>query len=395
MNSLETTAEGPAAATTKAPTFTRTERLRRFRALVRKETQQLVRDPSTILIAFVLPLILLFLFGYGVSLDTGRTRIGLVLESATPSASDLGASFSSSPYFDVRIGRDRREFTDDLVAGRIRGIVVIPADFGSERLRRASPPALQVLVDGSEPNTASFVQAYARGVVGNWQRTNSSRSTLQKPPIDVQQRVWFNPELTSRFFLVPGSIAIIMTLIGTLLTALVVAREWERGTMEAMMATPVTAAELLAGKLLPYFALGLGSMVMCTTIAVFLFGVPFRGSVLALFALSVAFLCPALGQGILISAATKNQFVASQVALLTGFLPGFLLSGFLFEISSMPRPIRWLTAIVPSRYFVPSLQTVFLVGDLWTQFASDIAVMLLIGAVFFLLAAKNTQKRLV
>ena len=379
----------------RLPTFTAAERRRRFLALVRKETQQLVRDPSTILIAFVLPLVLLFLFGYGVSLDTSRTRIGLVLENPTPTASDLGASFRASPYFDVRMAHDRRELSADLVAGRIRGIVVVPAVFGSERLRRGSAPRIQVLVDGSEPNMASFVQSYARGVVENWQLASAARSMSHAAPIGIEPRFWFNPELTSRFFLVPGSIAIIMTLIGTLLTALVVAREWERGTMEAMMATPVTAIELLLGKLLPYFVLGLGSMVMCTTIAVYLFEVPFRGSLLGLFALSTAFLFPALGQGILISAATKNQFVASQVALLTGFLPGFLLSGFLFEISSMPAPIRWLTTIVASRYFVPSLQTVFLVGDVWPQFARDIAAMTLIGIVFFLLAAKNTQKRLV
>jgi ABC-2 type transport system permease protein len=377
-----------------APTFTAGERFRRFRALVRKETKQLVRDPSTILIAFVLPLILLFLFGYGVSLDASRTRIGLALESSTPAARDLGASFRASPYFEVRVGRDRREFTDDLVAGRIRGIVVVPADFGSERLRRGSAPQVQVLVDASEANTASFVQNYARGVVANWQLSTSAQSTRAQPLITVEPRFWLNPELTSRFFLVPGSIAIIMTLIGTLLTALVVAREWERGTMEAMMATPVTAIELLAGKLLPYFVLGLGSMVMCTTIAVLLFGVPFRGSVLALFSLSTAFLAPSLGQGLLISAATKNQFVASQVALLTGFLPGFLLSGFLFEIDSMPLPIRLLTRIVPSRYFVPSLQTVFLVGDVWPQFVRDIAVMSSMGVFFFILAARSTQKRL-
>jgi ABC-2 type transport system permease protein len=380
--------------TNAVPTFTAAERFRRFFSLVRKETQQLVRDPSTILIAFVLPLILLFLFGYGVSLDASRTRIGLAIESSSPAARDLGASFRASPYFDVRVGRDRREFTGDLVAGRIRGIVVVPADFGSERLRRGSAPQIQVLVDGSEANTASFVQNYARGVVQNWQLSSSAQATRARPPISTEQRFWFNPELTSRFFLVPGSIAIIMTLIGTLLTALVVAREWERGTMEAMMATPVTAIELLAGKLLPYFVLGLGSMVMCTTIAVWLFGVPFRGSVLALFSLSIAFLAPALGQGLLISAATKNQFVASQVALLTGFLPGFLLSGFLFEIDSMPLPIRLVTRIVPSRYFVPSLQTVFLVGDVWPQFVRDIAVMSAMGVFFFLLAARSTQKRI-
>lgn len=377
-----------------ARVFTRAERMRRFRALIRKESYQLFRDPSTILIAFVLPLVLLFLFGYGVSLDASRTSIGVVIESASPAASDLGASFRASHYFSVRMGRDRREFADDLVAGRLRGIVVIPADFASDGLRRKSAPQVQVIVDGSEPNTGNFVQNYARGVVTTWQKNRASEGARVAPPVSVEPRFWFNPELTSRFFLVPGSIAIVMTLIGTLLTALVVAREWERGTMEAMMATPVTAVELLVGKLLPYFGLGLASMVLCTSIAVFLFGVPFRGSPLALLALSVAFLCPALGQGLLISAATKNQFVASQFALITGFLPGFLLSGFLFEVSSMPRPIQLLTRIVPSRYFVPSLQTVFLVGDVWPQFVRDIAVMLLIGVVFFALAARNTRKRL-
>jgi len=391
---MEHAGEQRPAAAMATPSFTLGERFRRFYALVRKETQQLVRDPSTILIAFVLPLILLFLFGYGVSLDASRTRIGLVLESSTPAARELGASFRASRYFEVRVGRDRREFTADLVAGRIRGIVVVPADFGSERLRRGSAPQVQVLVDASEANTASFVQNYARGVVANWQLATNAQTTRGAPPVSIEQRYWFNPELTSRFFLVPGSIAIVMTLIGTLLTALVVAREWERGTMEAMMATPVTAVELLLGKLLPYFVLALGSMVMCTTIAVWLFGVPFRGSLVALFSLSIAFLCPSLGQGLLISAATKNQFVASQLALLTGFLPGFLLSGFLFEIDSMPLPIRILTHIVPSRYFVPSLQTVFLVGDVWPQFWRDILVMLAMGVVLFVLAAKNTQKRL-
>jgi ABC-2 type transport system permease protein len=369
------------------------ERLRRFLALVRKESQQLIRDPSTILIAFVLPLVLLFLFGFGVSLDASRTRIGVVLEESTPAARDLAASFRASRYFDVRMGRDRREFEEDLVAGRLKGIVVVPAAFNEQRVRRGQAPQIQVIVDGSEPNNANFVQSYARGVVATWQR-GLAQAPARAPRIELAQRFWFNPELSSRFFLVPGSIAIVMTLIGTLLTALVVAREWERGTMEALMATPVTAAELLAGKLLPYFGLGLGSMAMCVTLAVLLFDVPFRGSPAALLALSVAYLCPALGQGLLISAATKNQFVASQLALITGFLPAFLLSGFLFEIDSMPLVIQWISRIVPCRYFVPSLQTVFLAGDSWPLFARNIAAMLLIGAIFFAAAAKNTQKRL-
>jgi ABC-2 type transport system permease protein len=368
-------------------------RIRRFSALVRKETYQAIRDPSTILIAFVLPLILLFLFGYGVSLDTTRTRIGLVLEQATPLTQDLAASFQASRYFTVTVGRDRRMFHDDLVLGNVRGIVVIPADFAAD-FAAGNHPQIQVLVDGSDPNTANFVQNYAQGTVANWERQRQSETEAAGPPISIEQRFWFNPELTSRNFLVPGSIAIVMTLVGTLLTSLVVAREWERGTMEAMMATPVTSAELLAGKILPYFLLGLASMTLCVLLAVFLFGVPFRGSVAALYALSAAFLIPSLGQGLLISTATKNQFLASQLALISAFLPAFLLSGFLFEINSMPEIIQWITIIVPARYLIPSLQTVFLSGDIWPMFARAIAVMLLIGAIMFVLAARSTRKRI-
>ncbi|GAB1582809.1 ABC transporter permease [Phyllobacterium phragmitis] len=369
------------------------DRARRFAALVRKETYQVIRDPSSILIAFVLPLILLFLFGYGVSLDATRTRIGLVVEDPTPITRDLAASFQASRYFDVVNGNDRREFEEQLIVGRIRGIIVIPATFAADYAARTTP-AIQVIVDGSDPNTAGFVQNYARGVVATWAAVRGSEVAARPPAINVEQRFWFNPQLTSRFFLVPGSIAIVMTLVGTLLTSLVVAREWERGTMEALMATPVTAVELLAGKILPYFILGLASMTLCVLLAVFLFGVPFRGSILALYALSATFLIPALGQGLLISAATKNQFLASQLALLSAFLPAFLLSGFLFEINSMPRIIQWVTTIVAARYLIPSLQTVFLAGDIWPMFLQAIAAMLLIGAVFFVLAARSTRKRI-
>jgi ABC-2 type transport system permease protein len=369
------------------------ERVRRFAALVRKESFQIARDPSSILIAFVLPIILLFLFGYGVSLDTKLTRVGLVMEETTPLTGDLAASFRASRYFSVVSGRDRRQFEEELVLSRIRGIIVIPADFTTNYMA-GNRPQLQVIVDGSDPNTANFVQNYAQGAVANWQLQRQAEMMGGGPAITVEQRFWFNPELTSRSFLVPGSIAIVMTLVGTLLTSLVVAREWERGTMEAMMATPVTAAELLAGKLLPYFLLGLTSMTLCVLLAVFLFGVPFRGSVLALYALSAVFLMPALGQGLLISAVTKNQFLASQLALVSAFLPAFLLSGFLFEINSMPIVIQWITFIVPARYLIPSLQTVFLAGDIWPMFLQAIAIMFAIGCIFFLLAARSTKKRI-
>ncbi len=368
-------------------------RARRFTALVRKETTQVLRDPSSLLIAFVLPVILLFIFGYGVSLDPTSTRIGLVVESATPVTQDLAASFQGSRYFAVSDGHDRRNFEADLILGRIGGIVVIPADFAAD-YAEGSAASIQVIVDGSDPNTASFVQNYVQGVVATWGSLRSADIAASPPVIKVEQRFWFNPELTSRNFLVPGSIAIVMTLVGTLLTSLVVAREWERGTMEAMMATPVTAVELLIGKILPYFVLGLISMTLCVLLAVFLFGVPFRGSIFALYALASVFLIPALGQGLLISAATKNQFLASQVALIAAFLPAFLLSGFLFEIDSMPRVIQWITLFVPARYLIPSLETVFLAGDIWPMFLRAIAVMLLMGAVLFTLTALSTRKRI-
>jgi ABC-2 type transport system permease protein len=367
-------------------------------ALILKEARQIVRDPSSVLIAFVLPLILLFLFGYGVSLDASRTRIGVVLEAPTPAARELAAAFRASRYFEARVGTDRRAFEHDLVLGRLRGIVIIPATFVRDQHRRAPGAGLQVIVDGSEPNTASLVLGYTQGGVATWAGVRASEIGVPRvaalAPVSVQQRFWFNPELSSRFFLVPGSIAIVMALTGTLLTSLVVAREWERGTMEAMMATPASATELLLGKLIPYFLLGLTSMTLCVLTAVWLFDIPFRGSVLALYAICSAFLLPALGQGLLISAGTKNQFLASQLALLSAFLPTFLLSGFLFEINSMPRVIQWITVIVPARYLIPSLTTLFLAGDLWPLFWRNISVLLVFGAVFLTLAARTTKKRI-
>ncbi|MFW6094290.1 MAG: ABC transporter permease, partial [Pseudomonadota bacterium] len=272
----------------------RAEALRRFGGLLAKESIQIVRDPSTGLIAGLLPLILLFVFGYGVSLDTERLRVGLVVEQRGEAADSLAAAFEASRYLEVvRRAHDRRAVEGALVAGDVRGVIVIPAGFrpGGDQRRRT----VGVLTDGSEPNTAKFVASYTEGVVAAWGAGRPGRDVA--PAITLIPRMRFNPELASRYFLVPGSIAIVMTLIGTLLTALVVAREWERGTMEALMATPVGIGGLLLAKLLPYFVLALGSMALVTLLAVWGFGVPLRGSVPALLAIAVAFLFPALGQG--------------------------------------------------------------------------------------------------
>jgi ABC-2 type transport system permease protein len=358
-----------------------------------KEMRQILRDPSTLLIAFALPPILLFLFGFAVNLDTARTRIGLALLDRSEAAQSLSIAFERSRFFEVRAALSVAPLKDDLVAGKIRAIVVIPQDFG--RQVATGGGAIQVIADGSLPNTASFAAAYAEGVRSTWAAGSGvERGRTAAVPVAINARFWFNPELASRFFLVPGAMAIVLTMIGTLLTALVVAREWERGTMEAIMATPVRMIELIATKVIPYFLLGLAAALICTLLAVTAFGVPFRGSVLALFVIVSAFMLPALGQGLLISAATKNQFVASQIALLTAFLPALLLSGFLFEIASMPRPIQFVTNVVPVRYLLPLLQTVFLAGDLWSLFLPGIATMLGFGVLFFALTVRITQRRI-
>jgi drug efflux transport system permease protein len=368
---------------------------KRLAALVRKESLQIVRDPSAILIAFALPVMLLFLFAYAVSLDVKGVRLGVVLESDSAAAQSLAAAFEATRYFEILPARDRREVVPELVASRIRGFVVIPQDF-ERRLssRNRSESLVQVITDGSQPNTANFVAGYSEGVVENWLAGRGAGNVAGFLPVRFDPRFWFNPEIESRRFLIPGAIAIIMTMIGTLLTALVVAREWERGTMEAVMSTPAGILEILLGKLLPYFMLGVIATLVCAVISITLFDVPLRGSWAALLLLSSTFLVPALGQGLLISTLARNQFVAAQIALLSGFLPAMLLSGFIFEIDSMPVIIRAITHVVPARYFVSSLQTVFLAGDVWSVFLPNILAMLAIGGVFLGITARHSRKSL-
>lgn len=363
----------------------------RFVALVRKESLQAMRDPSTLLIALVLPLILLFLFAYAVSLDVRHVRIGVVLESPGATARTLADAFSGTHYLDVTFAYDRREVAGKLITGELRGYVVIPQNF-ERHFADTGSPLVQIITDGSQPNTANFVANYAQGVVQTWMANLTE--TMPMPAVQLEPRYWFNPELASRRALVPGAIAIIMTIIGTLLTALVVAREWERGTMEAILSTPASVLEILVGKLLPYFVLGMLSTLIAAALAVFLFNVPLRGSLFALLVLSAVFMMPALGQGLLISSLARNQFLASQLALFSGYLPAFMLSGFLFEIDAMPAPIRAITWLIPARYFVSSLKTIFLAGDVWSVFLPDLLGMATIGLIFFLIAQRYTRKSL-
>lgn len=375
-------------------TTPRPGRWRRIRALVIKETLQVARDPSSLIVAFVLPALLLFLFGFGISFDATRVKVGLVIEEPGPETTWFLASLANTPFFDVRQSSDRRAFVDDLAAGHISGIIVLPGDF-AERLARGDTAGIQVITDGSDPNTAGLVNGYLQGAWQSWQDQRALGSANSAPgQIAVISRFWFNPELESRRFLIPGSISLIEMMIGTLLTALVVSREWERGTMEALLATPVSNIEFIIGKLVPNFALGMCAMGVCVLAALFVFDVPLRGSIFSLFGFTAVFLSVALSLGLLISTVARTQFLASQIAMMVAYLPGVYFSGFLFEIASMPAPLRAFAAIVPAKYYVQGLQTIFLAGDIGAVLLPASAVLAGMAVLLFALTARNTRRRL-
>ncbi len=369
--------------------------LRRLRALCRKETRQILRDPSSILIAFVLPLVMLFIFGYGINLDSTAVNLGLVLEDKSPEARRFAENLYGSPYLNVIAGGTRTEMERAMTGGRVRGFVVVPVDFAEKLGGRNDSAPILVVADGSEPNTAGFVQNYVSGAWTGWlQQRADERGEAPPAGISIEPRFWFNPAAESRNYLIPGSITIIMTVIGALLTSLVVAREWERGTMEALLASPVTRAELLLSKLLPYYALGIVSLFLCVGVAVFILRVPFRGSVPVLWVIGSLFLAGSLGLGLLISTVLRNQFNAAQAALNAAFLPALLLSGFIYEIRSMPPVIRAVTRLIPARYFVTAMQTLFQAGNVWPVLLSSGLFLLFAGIFFIGLTALKTRRRL-
>jgi ABC-2 type transport system permease protein len=366
----------------------------RLRGLLRKEFYQILRDPSSLAIAFLLPVVLLLIFGYGVSLDAEHVPIALVVELPSPDTTRFTSGFQHSRYFEPVFHRNLREAEEALLDRRVLAIVHLRSDF-ARQLRQPGGTPIQVIVNGVDANTGRLILGYVQGVWQKWlQREALARGETLAMPIQLEQRVWFNSELRSRNFLVPGLIAIIMTLIGALLTALVMAREWERGTMEALLVTPVTMREVLLGKLVPYFVLGMGGLSLSVAMGVWLFGVPLRGSLWVLFAASALFLLAALGMGLLISTVTKNQFVAGQLAIITTFLPAFILSGFIFDIGSMPQIIQWLTHVLAASYFVAILQTVFLAGNVWSVILPNALALLLMAAFFLGLSRRKLRKRL-
>lgn len=368
---------------------------RRLRVLCHKETLQILRDPSNILIAFVMPIVLLVIFGYGINLDSDRLRIGIVVEQESLEAHTLVQAFEASPWIEASVSNDRQNMIYRLQAGEISGMIVIPLNFAQRFSRPQDSAPIQVITDGTEPNTANFVQAYASGVWNIWRQELASRGGAHPAPlIDAHPRYWFNAAVISQHFIIPGAIAIIVTVVGAILTSLVIAREWERGTMEALLTTQVTRTELLLSKFIPYYFLGMIAMFLCLAIAVLVMGIPFQGSLLVLLAIGSLFLISTLAMGLFISAVTRNQFNAALITVNAAFLPTIMLSGFIFEIASMPAFIRAVTWIIPARYFVSTLQTLFLAGNIDVLFFWN-AFYLLLSVLFFIgLTAWKLKRRL-
>jgi len=365
----------------------------RLRGLMIKEFLQILRDPSALGIAFALPVILLILFGYGVSLNAEGVRIAIVADQPSHESTSLAGSFGRSRYFNPIILPDFKAAQSELANRRIDAIIHLQSDFTSKVHDPLTPAPIQLIVNGVDANTARQIQGYVSGVWNKW-LIQQSRTAGQAPAQTIvpETRIWFNEEIRSRNFLVPGLIAVIMTLIGALLTSMVIAREWERGTMESLLTTPVRMDEFLLSKLVPYFILGMGGMAISLATAVWLFGVPLRGSVVILTVASSIFMLAAVGMGLLISTVAKSQFLAGHIAIVTTFLPAFILSGFIFDIRSMPMPIQMLTHIVPARYFVAILQSSFLAGDIAAIVLPNAGALLLMAIIFLVLVRRRSSR---
>ncbi|MBK7644419.1 MAG: ABC transporter permease [Planctomycetes bacterium] len=368
--------------------------LRRLLGFLRKEALQIRRDPSSIGLALVMPVVLILLFGYGVSLDAENIPVAVVLDHAGASSRDLYAHLEGSRYFAPVRAESFHQAEELMAAHAVDAIVRVGPNFESALAGQGHAP-LQLVLRGVDSNRARLVSGYFDGVVGAWNAQRASRGeSAALPAVSLQPRTWFNPSLRSTNFLVPGLVALVMTLTGTLLTALVVAREWERGTMEAILVTPLRAREFLIAKIVPYYVLGMGGMVLSVGLGVLLFDVPLQGSFLALFAMSSLFLLASLGMGLAISSAVRVQFVAAQISIISGFLPAFFLSGLLFDLDSTPIGIRIISHLVPARYFVSASHTLFLAGDVWPVLWPDALALFVMAVVWISIARRRTGTRL-
>lgn len=372
----------------------------RLRALVRKEFRQLLRDASNLAIGVALPIVLILIFGYGLSLDVKNAPVAVVLEDASPTAANAVAGLMNTTAVAPVLLGSMREAEQLMTERRVDGIVRIPADF-SRRLAQGDAH-VQVLVHGTDANRAGIILQYTSGALAQWGAIQADRQGREANApaaaaagmVTIEQRMWYNAANTSTWYLVPGLIVLIMTLVGAFLTALVMAREWERGTLEALFVTPVRPGEILLAKIIPYFTVGMGGLALCLLAARFLFHVPMQGSLVVLLLASVLYLFVAVGMGLVISSVTRNQFLASQVALLSSFMPSLMLSGFLFDLRNVPRVIQYVGNALPATYFMELIKTLFLAGNVWPLIFKNCAILAAYAVLLLGVARAVTRKQL-
>lgn len=362
----------------------------RFRALTRKEFYQLIRDKSSILMGVVLPLLLILIIGYGLSLDVEHVPTAVVLEDHSPTARSAASFTQGSRYFSPSYVSSMSQAVDLMDHGEVKAILRFPTDF-TEKLNRGQGE-VQLILNGQEATTAMSVQGYVESAVLTWA---ASRGTGQQGlgQVTAVPRIWFNDANTSTWFFVPGILMLVLTISGVFLTAVVMAREWERGTFESLFVTPVRVMELIIAKVLPYFCVAFLGMLLCLLTGWLLYDLPLRGSLLLILGESMLYLIIALAIGLVISSLTKNQFLACQVSLLLSFLPSVMLSGFIFDLHSQPLAIQWVSKILPTTYYLELMKSLFLAGNYWPLIVRD--TLALVGfAIFFIgLAFHLTRKK--
>ncbi|MGD0518007.1 MAG: ABC transporter permease [Thermoguttaceae bacterium] len=375
-------------------------RLIRIWAITRKEFLHVLRDVRSLGMAIAIPMMMLMLFGYALTLDVDKVPLVVWDQSRTQQSRNLIAQFTGSKYFLLRSYFDNY---DDIVraidSGRALAAMVVPRDY-AQRISAGRDAEVQFIVDGSDSNTATIALGYAEALTQTYSQNlvikaiqRSGAPALQQP-LDVRPRVWFNEDMQSRNFIIPGLIGVLMMVIAALMTSLTVSREWERGTMEQLISTPVKGPELVIGKLIPYFTIGLFDVLLGVLMSKFLFHVPLRGNVVFLFGMAIIFLIGTMSWGILISINAKNQLLASQFAMVSTFLPSFLLSGFMFSIANMPQPIQIVTYIVPARYFVTLLKGIYLKGVGFNVMRGEVILLMIYAIVMFSLAIARFKKKL-
>ncbi len=375
-------------------------KLRRIKAVARKEIYHVVRDWRSLGLGIAIPMLLLFLFGYALTLDVDRVPLMVWDQSQTATSREFVSRFSGSHYFSLQGAVDNYSAIERAIDRRDTLVaLIIPTDF-ARRVGRGQQVEVQAIFDGSDSNTATIALGYADAVTSDYSRDVVMQRVMRHGgsstggQLEVRPRLWFNSDMVSRNYIFPGLISVIMMVITALLTSLTVAKEWETGTMEQLIATPLTGPELLAGKLIPYFAIGLLDLILAILVGQFAFHVPLRGSIMLLFGMSVVFLIGALSLGILISIVTKNQRMASQLAIVATMLPAFLLSGFIFPIENMPLPVQGITHIITARYFVTIMRGIYLKDVGLDVLAPQAGFLALFGLAVIAAALRKFRKKI-